>query len=119
MHCHHNIFVEAIRDKRKVKLTFLSKERGNKTDKLCGPVFYSASVAEKDSGCYYLWNFESNTGNNFLALSPSQIVSIELTKEHFDLVEFFTSSREISDSQRESGGNLPKTKRKELDGKSL
>jgi len=46
-------------------------------------------------------------------------VSIELTKEHFDLVEFFTSSREISDSQRESGGNLPKTKRKELDGKSL
>lgn len=98
MHCHHNIFVEAIRDKKKVRLTFLSEERGDSTKKLCGPVFYSASVVEKDLGCYCLWDFESNTGNHFLALSPSQIVSMELTKEPFDLVEFFTSRKQISDS---------------------
>ena len=98
MHCHHNIFVEAIRDKKKVRLTFLSKERSDSTKKLCGPVFYSASVVEKDSGCYYLWDFESNTGNHFLALSPSQIVSVEPTEESFDLVEFFTSGRQISNS---------------------
>ena len=98
MHCHHNIFVEAIRDKKKVRLTFLTKERGGKRQKLCGPVFYSASVVEKDLGCYYLWDFESNTGNHFLALSPSQIVSMELTEEPFGLVEFFTSRKQISDS---------------------
>lgn len=120
MHCHHNIFVEAIRDKRKVKLTFLSNERGNKTDKLCGPIFYCASVTGKDSGCYYLWDFDSDTDNEFLGLLPSQIVSMELTEEPFDLVEFFTSPREICDSQRErGGGNLANTKRKELNGKSL
>jgi len=98
MHCHHNIFVEAIRDKKKVRLTFLSEERGDSTKKLCGPVFYSASVTEKDPGCYYLWDSESNTGNHFLALSLSQIVSIEPTEEPFDLVEFFTSRKQISDS---------------------
>ena len=98
MHCHHNIFVEAIRDKKKVRLTFLSEERGDSTKKLCGPVSYSASVVEKDLGCYYLWDFDSDTGNHFLALSPSQIVSMELTEEPFDLVEFFTSRKQISDS---------------------
>jgi len=119
MHRYHSIFVQAIRDKRKVKLTFLDREDGDKTEKLCGPIFYSASVTGKDSGCYYLWDFETSTSNHFLGLSPPQIVSMELTEEPFDLVEFFTSPREISDSQRKSGGNLPKTKRKELDGKSL
>jgi hypothetical protein len=119
MHVDHEIFVEAIRNKRKVELTFLSNEDGDKKDKLCGPIFYSASVTGKDSGCYYLRDFDSDSGNHFLGLLPSQIVSTELTEEPFDLVEFFTSPREISDSRLESGGNLPNTKRKELDGKSL
>jgi len=98
MHRDHKIFVQAIQDKRKVKLTFLSEERGGDTDRLCGPIFYSAPVAGSDSGCYYLWDFESNTDNHFLGFPPSQIVSMELTEEPFDLVEFFTSRKQISDS---------------------
>ena len=98
MHRDHQIFVEAIRDKKRIRLTFLRKENGDSTRKLCGPIFYSTPITGKDSGCYYLWDFESNTSNHFLGLSPSQIVSMELTEEPFDLVEFFTSGRQISNS---------------------
>jgi len=119
MHRDHDIFAKSIQDKKKIKLTFIINERGDIRDGLFGPIFYSTSVAGKDSDCYYLWDFESDTGNYFLGLPPSQIVSMEVTKEHFDLVEFFTSGRETSDSQCGSRVNLPKIKRKESDGKSL
>jgi hypothetical protein len=97
MHREHEIFVKAIRDRKRVKLTFFSNEHGDIVDGLFGPIFYRTSRGEEDSGCYYLWNFESLTGKNFLSLPPSQILSMELTEEPFDLVEFFTSNREISD----------------------
>ena len=64
-----------------------------------------------------LWDFKSETTNHFLGLPPSQIVSMELTKEPFDLVEFFTSRKKPSDSQCTSVIDLPN--RKETDGKSL
>jgi hypothetical protein len=98
MHNDHDNFVRAIQEKRKVKLTFPSKEQGCSAEKLCGPIFYSASAEEDGLGCYYLWDFEAGTGNQFLGLLPSQIVSMELTEDPFDLVEFFTSGREISNS---------------------
>jgi hypothetical protein len=117
MHHDHDIFVKSIRDKKKVKLTFVSNERGDNKDGLFGPIFHSTSIAGRDSDCYYLWDFESNTGNHFLRLPPSQIVSMKSTKEHFDLVEFFTSRREPDESQCASGADLPN--RKETDGKNL
>ncbi|MHC4110653.1 MAG: hypothetical protein ACYSUY_06230 [Planctomycetota bacterium] len=119
MHSDHDIYVKAIRDKKKVKLTFSSNEHSDIGDGLFGPIFYSPTVAGDDSDCYYLWDFESGTGNNFLGLPPSQIVRMELTKEPFDLVEFFTSRRAISDSKYGCGENLPKAKRKGTDGKGL
>ena len=117
MHRDHDVFVQSIRDKKKVKLTFVKNECGDTRDGLFGPIFYSASVTGDDSDCYYLWDFKSETTNHFLGLPPSQIVSMELTKEPFDLVEFFTSRKKPSDSQCTSVIDLPN--RKETDGKSL
>lgn len=119
MHRDHNIFVNAIRGKKKVKLTFLHNQNGDIGDGLFGPIFYSTSIAGDDSDCYYFWNSESGIVNNFLGLPPSQIVRIELTKERFDFVEFFTSREAISDSEYECGVNLPKTETEESRGKSL
>ena len=98
MHNDHDTFVRAIQEKRKVKLTLPSKEQGCNAEKLCGPIFYSASAEAGGSGCYYLWDFEAVAGNQFLGLLPSQIVGIELAEEPFDLVGFFTAGREISNS---------------------
>lgn len=119
MHRNHDIFVKAIRGKNKVKLTFFRNEKGDIRDGLFGPIFYSPSTAGDDSDCYYLWDFEDGNSNNFLGLPPSQIVRMELTREPFDLVEFFTSRGAISDSKYRCGEVLPETTRKGSDGKSL
>lgn len=119
MHRNHDIFVGAIRDKHKVKLTFFSNENGDIGDGLFGPIFYSPSTAGNDSDCYYLWDFEGADSNHFLGLPPSQIVRMELTEEPFDLVEFFTSSGAVSDSKYGCGKEFPETNRKGSDGKSL
>jgi hypothetical protein len=119
MHGDHEIFVKSIQDKNKVKLIFVINERGDIREGLFGPIFYSASIAGDDSDCYYLWDFESGTSNHFLGIPSSQIMSMELSKETFDLVEFFTSKRETSEPHRGSEVNLLETKRKESNGKSL
>lgn len=98
MHRDHNIFVRAIRDRKKVKLTFPSKEQGSSAERLFGPVFYSSSTAGDVPDCYYVWDFDCSTDNHFLGLVSSQIVSIEATEEPFDLVEFFTSEGQSSKS---------------------
>ena len=52
--------------------------------RLCVPVDCSSSRTEGgDLDCYYLWDLGGESGKRFLALSPSQIVSMELTKEAF------------------------------------
>lgn len=116
MHRDHDIFIKAIQDKKKVKLTFCHNEHGDIRDGLFGPIFYSTSIASEDSDCYYLWDFESGIGNNFLGLPPSQIVRMELTKETFDFVEFFTSRGAISVSERVSRVNSSETKMEESGG---
>ncbi|MGB2809886.1 MAG: hypothetical protein WBC22_19255 [Sedimentisphaerales bacterium] len=119
MHRDHKIFVKAIRERKKVKLAFFQNVRGCIINGLFGPIFYSPSAAGDDSDCYYLWDFESGVGDNFLGLPPSQIVRMELTGESFDFVEFFTSGGAISGSECGSGANLPESKKKESRGKNL
>ncbi len=102
MHRDHNIFAKAIQEKKKVKLTFYGSESNDTKEGLFGPIFYSKSTVEDDSDCYYLWDFESKTGKDFSGLPPSQIVSMELTKEPFDFVGFFTSKRAITVEKTQS-----------------
>jgi hypothetical protein len=119
MHRNHDVFVEAIRGKNKIKLTFFRNENSDIRDGLFGPIFYSPSTAGDDSDCYYLWDFEGGNNNNFLGLPPSQIVRMEFANESFDFVKFFTSRGAISDSKCGCGEDLPETNRKGSDGKDL
>src|SRR4030043_1511416 len=120
MHRDHKNFVKAIQFKKKVKLTFYHKEQGDVREGLFGPIFYSGTITGgEDSDCYYLWNFESENGKNFVCLPPSQIVSMELSEQSFDFVEFFTSRKVISDTKGEDDLSLPKPKTEESGGASL
>ena len=94
MHPDHDIFSKAIQEKKKVKLTFYGGERTIK-ERFFGPIYYSASSREDHSDYYYLWDFETETDNDFTGLTSSQIVSMRLSDQPFDFVEFFTSKKEI------------------------
>lgn len=98
MHCDHDTFAKAVREKRKVKMTFFINGESDIKDKIFGPVFYSTSVARDGSDCYFLWDFTSEEGSRILGLVPSQIVSMELAEEPFDIEEFLKSRREIGES---------------------
>jgi len=99
MHCDHDVFLRAIRDKRKIKLTFVSQERNQNKTKLFGPIKYGTNAVGVDPDCYYVWDFEGKGEDDFLVLIPSEIESIELAAEPFDLVHFFSDLRK----KREKG----------------
>ena len=90
MHRDHVIFVEAIRDKRKVKVTFFSDEDGCIQVKLSAPIDFEQHHIEEESGRYYFWDFEKGANGAPLILGHDQIVSIRLHKETFSPAEFVT-----------------------------
>jgi hypothetical protein len=94
MHGEHDIFVQGIDQRRRLKLTFFSRGHGGNLVTPCAPLYYSKGRDEADDlDCYYLWDFEAKRGSNFLALPPSQIVGMELTDHAFSLEEFNSPSK--------------------------
>lgn len=103
MHRDHNIFVQAIKDRRKIRLIYSSEASDTCLfqAKLSAPMDYSTKLsapmdyhpdrrATDKSDCYYFWDFgESNNGTP-LILEPDKIISMDLDKETFDPSDFVT-----------------------------
>jgi len=86
-------FIQAIREKRKVRLTFFSKEDGRPLTRLCAPMDYGPSRRAHDkSDRYHLWDYESDSKQHNLPLLPAQVHQIEVLDETFDPAEFVTWS---------------------------
>lgn len=84
-------FVAAIHEKNKVKLSFLSKEDSGVLIRKCAPMDYGPSRrANLKNDRYHLWDYESDTMNHTLSLSPEQVAKIEVLDETFDPAEFIT-----------------------------
>lgn len=84
-------FVEAIKAKRKLRLTFYSKQDGHNLTRTCAPMDYGPSRRtnhKKDR--YHFWDYESDTKNHTLSLLPEQIVSIDILADKFEPSEFVT-----------------------------
>jgi len=98
VHSDHDIFIQGIEQEKRLELTFFSRKHRRDVVRLCAPLHYGKGQAgttageENEQGCYYLWNFGADKGSNFLALSPSQIVSIKLTEDVFHIREFYSQS---------------------------
>jgi len=90
MHRDHALFVRAIREERRVRLTRVCGGRTAELASVFVPIYYSRPVAGDDSDCYYLWGSNDDGDKRLLFLPPSQIVSIELTEEAFDPAECMT-----------------------------
>jgi len=96
----HEVFIQGIQQERKLEVKFFCRRRQREIVSLCAPLHYSkglpkaAKNAETELGCYYLWDFGAEKDNNFLALSSSEIVHMELTDEVFSAREFFTLSKQ-------------------------
>lgn len=88
MHEDHDKFIQAVKDRRKVILTWFSGEYNLNLTKLCVPLQYSPSGGGEDSECYYLWDSEGDVGERALFLPPSQIMYMELSDDTFQPDEY-------------------------------
>ena len=100
MHRDHDVFIKGIEQEKRLELTFFSRKHRREVVSICAPLHYSKGPAyppigaEDEVECYYLWDFGAKRGSNFLALSPSEIVSIKLTDEVFHVQEFYSHSKQ-------------------------
>jgi len=84
-------FIQAIKNRRKVELIFFSKEDSRELIRLCAPLDFGPSRRAIDkSDRYHLWDYESDTKNHILSLSPEQIKSIKTLDGEFNPGEFIT-----------------------------
>jgi len=114
MHSDHSIFVLGIQKRRKIKLTYFDNEIKLNFTKLSIPLHYRSPRAEGDySDCYYFWVPEADADKHFLCLSPSQIVSMDLTDEAFDPGKLTINEGGMANNQTEkqnidSKSSMPK-----------
>lgn len=94
MHGDHGIFMQAVRDRRKIILTYFSGEHNLNLTKMCVPIKYSPPNAGEVSDWYYLWDSEEDVGERLLGLTTYDIMYMELSDEIFDPAEYIISERD-------------------------
>lgn len=81
----HNQFLEALNEKRKVRVKFYSPADGGVLDRVCAPMDYGlGGAANHGLNRYWLWDYASDTGSHTLGLVPQQIVDLQVLGEKFD-----------------------------------
>lgn len=90
MHRDHDIFVQAIKEKRKIWLTFFNKADGDTQVRLSIPMDYEPHGIEEETSRYYLWDTDKSINGSFIILFPNNIVSMKLDKGTFDPAAFIT-----------------------------
>ena len=100
MHRDHDVFIQGIEQEKRLELSFFSRKHRREVVNICAPLHYGKGPASPATGeedeleCYYLWDFGAKKGTSFLALSPSQIVSMKLTDDVFHVQEFYSLSNQ-------------------------
>ena len=104
VHSDHDIFMQGIQQSRRLKVSFFCRKRRQHLLRQCAPLHYSKGQVEGDDlDCYFIWDFEASKGSHFLTLPPSQIFTMELTKETFSVGDF--SSRREKTAELTNGSH--------------
>lgn len=84
-------FIAAICAKKKVLLTFHSKEDQGTLVRTCAPMDYGPKrKAHDQSDRFHLWDYDSDKKMHTLGLLPSQVIKMEVLDKTFDPAEFIT-----------------------------
>lgn len=101
----HPNFLEALKDKKKVRVQFYSKADGGLVDRVFAPMAFGPGGGENHDGLnrYWLWDY-SNKTPCALGLVPQQIVDLQMQGESFDPVEFTSG---LGTTASAHSGDLP------------
>jgi hypothetical protein len=86
-----DLFIQAIHGRKRLLVTFYSKEDFKNLVRNCAPMDYGPSRRAKDkSNRFHFWDYDSDTRNHTLSLLPEQIVDIVELPIEFDPIGFVT-----------------------------
>ncbi len=103
MHRDHEIFIQAIKNKKKILIKRRSEPGRDANTKVCCPLFYIPAGDKSSCGHYYIWEDEKGLKGNVLSVKAENIVHIGQTQEPFDPVGLtLVSNEDISPEQQQS-----------------
>ncbi len=73
MHWDHKIFVEGLRDSRRILLTYETVSDGFRYTRWCAPMSFCRDPFNSSCEYYNFWDFEDEASDHRLALSDDQI----------------------------------------------
>jgi hypothetical protein len=88
MHQDHKIFIQAIKDKKKVLVQHSNGSGRNTHTEVYRPLFYIP--ANNQTGCahYYFWDYKKGKKGDLFRATAKEIVRIGQTHEAFDVTGF-------------------------------
>ncbi len=97
MHRDHNIFIQAIKERKKILIKRRNENGKGANTKVCCPLFYIPAGEKGASDHYYFWEDDSGYKGSILSVKSESIVHIGQTHEPFDPVGLtLVSSRDES-----------------------
>lgn len=87
----HEIFLEAIKEKKIVKVKFNSKEKGV-IERMCIPFDFGPSRRNMipNPERYHFYDLDSPDDKHTLSILPEQVILIETTEQVFDPADYIT-----------------------------
>ncbi len=85
MHAAHQVFLDAITERRQLSVTFVSKKDGREQTRICAPLDYGPLRGGLDQAPrYQLWDLDGKRKPFNVVLAADEIMSITLLAETFD-----------------------------------
>lgn len=90
--CHdHNVFIQAVNERRKIIVTYLNEEDNFVKSGHLVPMDCSCDYVGKEYfDCYQFWDYQKGFDSFPVVLSSEQILNIKFDEESFDPAEFVT-----------------------------
>lgn len=85
----HPQFIDAIRDRKLLRIVYYSAPDAGTVDRECAPLDYGPGLDAADPlNRYWIWDPVASAGANPLGLHPDQIVKVQVLGKDFDPASF-------------------------------
>jgi hypothetical protein len=103
MHRDHEIFIQAIKGRKKILIKRRRENARDASTKVCCPLFYIPAGDKSSCDQYYVWEDEKGLKGTVVSVKADNIVHIGQTQEPFDPVGLTLVSKEdISPEHQQS-----------------
>jgi len=90
----HAQFIDAIRERKLLRVVYYSRPDAGTVDRECAPLDYGQDLGSGDDlNRYWIWDPAATTGTNPLGLVPDQIVQVHVLGKDFDPATYQLGAR--------------------------